>query len=79
MPPVLLHQPFRNGPTEDLKKVDVPTLILHGDDDRSCRAPTRPCVGKLVRAPAEVYKAARTGSADREEPGQRGSARFIKS
>jgi len=29
--------------TEDLKKVDVPTLILHGDDDQIVRSPTRPC------------------------------------
>jgi non-heme chloroperoxidase len=27
--------------TEDLKKIDVPTLIIHGDADRLCRSPTR--------------------------------------
>jgi non-heme chloroperoxidase len=29
--------------TEDLKKIDVPTLILHGDDDQMCRSALRRC------------------------------------
>lgn len=30
-----LHQAFSDTDfTEDLKKIDVPTLILHGDDDQ---------------------------------------------
>ena len=30
--------------TEDLKKFNVPTLIIHGDDDKSCRLmPRRAC------------------------------------
>jgi non-heme chloroperoxidase len=27
--------------TEDLKKIDVPTLVMHGPTTRSCRSPTR--------------------------------------
>src|SRR5437868_2842622 len=29
--------------TEDLKQFDVPTLILHGDDDQTCQSERRPC------------------------------------
>ena len=30
--------------TEDLKKITVPVLVMHGDDDRSCLMPIRhPC------------------------------------
>ncbi len=28
--------------TEDLKKFDVPTLVLHGRTTRSCRSATQP-------------------------------------
>ena len=27
--------------TEDLLKIDVPTLVIHGDDDQSCPSPPR--------------------------------------
>jgi non-heme chloroperoxidase len=30
----LQQGPFGDGLTDDLKKFDIPTLILHGDDDQ---------------------------------------------
>ncbi|RPH50564.1 MAG: alpha/beta hydrolase [Planctomycetota bacterium] len=49
--------------TEDLKKMDVPTLILHGDDDQVCPiAITGQKAVKLVRnAVLKVYKGAPHG------------------
>jgi non-heme chloroperoxidase len=29
--------------TEDLKSIDVPTLVMHGDDDQIVPSPTRRC------------------------------------
>ena len=42
--------------TEDLKRFDVPTLIIHGDDDRSCRSGRRRLSSKLVKnATLKIY------------------------
>ncbi|MGO8778611.1 MAG: alpha/beta fold hydrolase [Rhodomicrobium sp.] len=49
--------------TEDLKKIDVPTLILHGDDDQIVPfADAAPLSAKLVKgAKLKVYKGAPHG------------------
>jgi len=49
--------------TEDLKKIDVPTLILHGDDDQIVPfADSAPLQAKLVRkATLKVYNGAPHG------------------
>jgi non-heme chloroperoxidase len=49
--------------TEDLKKIDVPTLIIHGDDDQIVPfADAGPLAAKLVKhATLKVYKAAPHG------------------
>jgi non-heme chloroperoxidase len=49
--------------TEDLKKIDVPTLVLHGDDDQIVPiADSAPLSAKLVRnATLKVYKGAPHG------------------
>jgi non-heme chloroperoxidase len=49
--------------TEDLKKIDVPTLILHGDDDQIVPiANSAMLSAKLVReATLKVYKGAPHG------------------
>jgi pimeloyl-ACP methyl ester carboxylesterase len=44
--------------TEDLKKVDVPTLVLHGDDDQIVPfADAGPLSAKLVQGPELVHEA----------------------
>jgi len=49
--------------TEDLKKIDVPTLIVHGDDDRSCRSAPGPALGEAgEKGHAQDLSGARTGS-----------------
>jgi non-heme chloroperoxidase len=49
--------------TEDLKKIDVPTLILHGDDDQIVPiADSAMLSAKLVRnATLKIYKGASHG------------------
>jgi non-heme chloroperoxidase len=49
--------------TEDLKKIDVPTLIIHGDDDQIVPfADSAPLSAKLIpNARLEVYKGAPHG------------------
>ncbi|MGR4063841.1 MAG: alpha/beta fold hydrolase, partial [Vulcanimicrobiaceae bacterium] len=49
--------------TEDLKKFDVPTLVIHGDDDQIVPfADSAPLTAKLVKgARLEVYKGAPHG------------------
>ena len=49
--------------TEDLKKFDVPTLVVHGDDDQIVPfADSAPLTAKLVKgARLEVYKGAPHG------------------
>ncbi|HTR50311.1 MAG TPA: alpha/beta hydrolase [Kofleriaceae bacterium] len=49
--------------TEDLKKIDVPTLIVHGDDDQIVPyADSAPLTAKLVKnARLETYKGAPHG------------------
>jgi non-heme chloroperoxidase len=49
--------------TEDLKKIDVPTLILHGDDDQIVPfADSAPLSAKLIpKAELKVYKGAPHG------------------
>jgi len=49
--------------TEDLKKIDVPTLIIHGDDDQIVPyADSAPLTAKLVKnARLETYKGAPHG------------------
>ena len=63
--------------TEDLKKFDVPTLILHGDDDQIVPIGASALLSsKLVKgATLKVYsgRAARH-VLDPERPGQRGPA-----
>ena len=51
--------------TEDLKKFDVPTLIIHGDDDQIVPfADSAALSAKLIPAPgSKSTKARRTGSA----------------
>jgi non-heme chloroperoxidase len=50
--------------TEDLKKIDVPTLIIHGDDDQIVPIDASAMLaGKLVKdATLKVYPGAPTGS-----------------
>ena len=52
--------------TEDLKKFDVPTLILHGDDDQIVPiASAALCSAKLVRnATLKIYEGAPHGLAE---------------
>ena len=35
--------------TEDLKKITLPVLFMHGDDDRSCLWDSAPLSAKLLR------------------------------
>jgi non-heme chloroperoxidase len=50
--------------TEDLKKMDVPTLILHGDDQIVPIGASAPLSAKLVRnATLKVYRGAPTACA----------------
>jgi non-heme chloroperoxidase len=61
---LLLHQSILgNRPMEDLKKIDVPTLILHGDDDQIVPiADSALLSARLVkRATLKVYKGASHG------------------
>ncbi len=53
--------------TEDLKKIDVPTLIMHGDDDQIVPiADSALLSSKLVKgATLKVYKGASHGLARR--------------
>jgi non-heme chloroperoxidase len=55
--------------TEDLKKIDVPTLILHGDDDQIVPLSTSALLSaKLVKdAQLEVYKDAGHGMCSTEK------------
>jgi non-heme chloroperoxidase len=50
--------------TEDLRRFDVPTLVIHGDDDPIVPlAAAGQASARLVKgAPLEVYKGAPTGS-----------------
>ena len=64
--------------TEDLKKFDVPTLIMHGDDDQIV-----PIGASALRPPSssqtptlKVYPGAPHGLAPSTRPGQRRPARF---
>jgi non-heme chloroperoxidase len=49
--------------TEDLKKIDVPTLVLHGDDDQIVPFPdSAPMSAKILKnAKLVVYKGAPHG------------------
>ena len=47
--------------TEDLKKFDVPTLILHGDDDQIVPYKDARWQAKLVKGAIQVYKGAPHG------------------
>ena len=61
---LLLHQGvLRDGLTEDLKKFDVPTLILHGDDDQIVPIGASALLSsKIVKgATLKVYKGAPHG------------------
>jgi pimeloyl-ACP methyl ester carboxylesterase len=64
--------------TEDLKKIDVPTLILHGDDDQI--APIRASAmlsAELVKnAELKSYEGGSHGMCDREGQGQPRPARI---
>jgi non-heme chloroperoxidase len=40
---------------EDLKKIDVPTLVLHGEDDRSCQKDSARKSAKLIKGAKEIY------------------------
>jgi hypothetical protein len=65
--------------TEDLKKIDVPTLILHGDDDQIVPiADSALLSAKLVKnATLKVYKGAPHGMCTTlKDQGQRGPARI---
>jgi len=65
---VLLHQAFSETDlAEDLKKIDVPTLILHGDDDQIVPIADSPLLSaKIVkRATLKVYAGAPHGCARR--------------
>jgi non-heme chloroperoxidase len=55
--------------TEDLKALDVPTLILHGDDDQivPIQASGMPSAKIVKHAQFEVYKGAHTGYARRKK------------
>ncbi len=63
--------------TEDLKKIDVPTLIMHGDDDQIVPiADSAMLSAKLVKGSTlKIYQACRTACVDKQGPDQRGSAR----
>jgi non-heme chloroperoxidase len=56
--------------TEDLKKIDVPTLILHGDDDQIV-----PIEASALLS-SKLIKGATRHVHDPQGPGQCGSARF---
>ncbi len=58
--------------TEDLKKINVPTLILHGDDDQIVPiADSAMLSAKLVKnAELKVYKGAPHGMCTTEKKGQ---------
>jgi len=62
--------------TEDLKKIDVPTLILHGDDDQIVPiADSALLSSKIVKgATLKVYERAARHVHDTQGPRQRGSA-----
>lgn len=64
--------------TEDLKKFDFPTLILHGDDDQIVPiADSAVLSAKLVKdARLKVCKGALHGVHGQQERGERGSARL---
>lgn len=49
--------------TEDLKKIDVPTLIVHGDDDQIVPiAASAPLAAKIVKqATLKIYEGAGRG------------------
>src|SRR5204863_8941327 len=49
--------------TEDLKRIDVPTLILHGDDDQivPIGASALPSSKLVKQAPLKIYKGAPHG------------------
>ena len=64
--------------TEDLKKFDVPTLIIHGDDDQIVPiADSALLSSKIVKnATLKIYKGAPHGAAvDAQGPAQRRPAR----
>jgi non-heme chloroperoxidase len=68
--------------TEDLKKMAIPTLFLHGDDDQIVPiADSAMLAVKLVKnGTLKVYKGAPHGMCTTlKEPGQRGSARVHQS
>ena len=75
---LLLHQGvLQTDLTEDLKKIDVPTLILHGDDDQIVPIGASAMLSsKIVRnATLKIYKGGGTRYADAEGRGERGPAR----
>jgi len=53
--------------TEDLKKIDVPTLFIHGDDDQIVPIVAASLIAsKIVRgATLKIYSGALTGSVRR--------------
>jgi pimeloyl-ACP methyl ester carboxylesterase len=62
--------------TADLKKFDVPTLLIHGDDDQIVPiADSTPLSAKIIKgAMLKVYKGAPRLMHDAQESGKRGSA-----
>jgi non-heme chloroperoxidase len=52
--------------TEDLKKIDVPTLVVHGDDDQIVPIAASALVSAKVirRATLKIYEGAPHGLAD---------------
>jgi hypothetical protein len=64
--------------TEDLKKIDVPALVLHGDDDQIVPiAPSAMISSKLLKnATLKVYRGAARHVHDPQGPGERGPPRF---
>ena len=64
--------------TEDLKTIDVPTLIIHGDDDQIVPIGASALLSaKLVKgATLKVYKGPARHVFDQQGPGQRRPARL---
>jgi non-heme chloroperoxidase len=69
---VFLHQGvFRDGFDQDLKRIDVPTLILHGDDDQIVPiADSALLSAEIIKVRLVVYKGAPRGAP--EGPRERG-------
>jgi non-heme chloroperoxidase len=52
-----VSSPSQTDFTEDQKKITVPVLVMHGDDDRSCLMPMGPLSAKLLKnSTLKTYK-----------------------